>query len=202
MNLEKIKKYTLPKFKDGVPTGKIHLFRILLIFFLGNFKNERRFVIYLYNYIGWIDLREKNSEGYKDIDLVKLFDKYTSLRITTKEIFETIGLSRNSFKEYFKNYIEQNGIANKRLNSIDVYKFLLEFQGDNPDWTLMAVVRKKDFANALNTTYKELAKGLELYKPNGQHKKRDKLTPSEIKGYLKHIGFDQEEIEDLLFELI
>ncbi len=154
-----------------------------------NFKSFKRCLIYSFHYADFINLRKfKSTNHITNEYLIELLEQRFQYKITKKELCQITNCSKNTFNKKLNHYFEQNNLKGRRTFSfLETYGIINEWQGDNK-WVSMEAITKKKLAKiTTNGDYKKLANELKLKFGEDFSKNNDKLSPSEVKKFLKHI---------------
>ena len=165
-----------------------------------NFNSFRNFLIYIFHFSEYLDLREKDSTQYTDEQLVKGLDLLYKKKIDKKDLYELTKCNKNTFNKQFKEYFEQKGYVGKRKFTLfETYGILNEWQGQG-EWGVMQSIKKERLAKIINSgNYKNLANEFSLLIGEDVYKSKDKFSPREVKKLLKHIDLhESREAERLL----
>lgn len=114
-------------------------FMIILFGLLVNYKirSEIRYVIFVFHHLGWISLKRKPSINYTSNDLLLIFiKKHANTVFTEEEVFEMIGISRNTFKKNYPKTLNSEG----KITLLKLVKFLNKWT-DN-DWRRVKAIPK------------------------------------------------------------
>lgn len=176
-----------------------------VIFILGclinyNFKSFRKFLIYIFHFSGYLNLKSKDSSQYTNEELIKGLDLIYKIKVSKIELCKLTQCNNNTFNKRFKKYFELNNYKGRRkFTLLETYGILNEWQGQGK-WGMMQSIKKEKLAEILNSgSYKKLATeyGLAIGKKN--YKGKDKYSPREVKNYLEHIDvLESEKAEELL----
>ncbi len=168
-----------------------------VIFIIGclidyNFKSFRNFLIYIFYFSGYLDLRKKDSTQYTDEELVKRLDLIFKIKISKKDLYGLIKCNKNTFNKLFKEYFELKGfIGRRKFNLFETYGILNEWQGGGK-WGMMQSIKKDRLAKIINSgNYKSLAIEFSLLIGIDKYKSKDKFSPKEVKKLLEHIDLSE-----------
>ncbi|MBR9831357.1 hypothetical protein GYB57_04345 [bacterium] len=165
-----------------------------------NFKNFKRFLIYIFHFSGYIDLRVKSSDQYSNEEIAKLLELRFPIKIERLFLYQLTGLSKNTFKKHFGIYLQENDLVQKRkFTLLETYHLLNFWQGEG-EWVRINAINKKTLADVLSSgDYKKLQEEFDLYIGNENYKRIDKFPPKVIRGFLEHIDIlDSEVVEKIL----
>tara|TARA_R110002049_G_C9016855_1_gene551044 strand:- start:66 stop:743 length:678 start_codon:yes stop_codon:yes gene_type:complete len=175
------------RYKNGAP----------VIFIIGclinyNFKSFRNFLIYIFHFSGYLDLRKKDSTQYTDEQLIKGLDLIYKTKIDKKDLYELTKCNKNTFNKRFKEYFELKGFKGKRKFTLfETYGILNEWQGQGK-WGMMQSIKKERLAKMINSgNYKNLATEFSLLVGEDKYKSKDKFSPKEVKKLLEHIDLSE-----------
>ena len=171
------------KFNNGVP-----VWFIAVCILNYNFRSFKRFLIYLFHFSGYIDLKVKDSGQYTDKELISILEPLFPNKILKKDICKSIDLSNPTFNKHFKKFFEENEFVGKRnFNLYQTYTILNEWQG-NGQWGTLKSIKKEDLAKILHSgNYKKLADEFKAFQIEEIY---DKNSPKTVKEFLKHIDID------------
>ena len=183
------------RYKNGAP----------VIFIIGclinyNFNSFRNFLIYIFHFSGYLDLRKKDSTQYTDEQLIKGLDLIYKKKIDKKDLYELTKCNKNTFNKRFKEYFELKEFKGKRKFTLfETYGILNEWQGQGK-WGMMQTIKKERLAKIINSgNYKNLATEFSLLIGESEYKSKDKFSPKEVKKLLEHIDLSESrEAERLL----
>lgn len=183
------------RYKNGAP----------VIFIIGclinyNFNTFRNFLVYIFHFSGYLDLKIKDSSHYTDEQLVKVLDLIYKEKINKKDLYEITKCNKNTFNKRFKQYFELKGYTGKRKFTLfETYGILNEWQGQGR-WGMMQSIKKERLAKIINSgNYKNLANEFSLIIGKDNYKSKDKFSPKEVKKLLEHIDLSESrEAERLL----
>lgn len=175
------------RYKNGAP----------VIFIIGclinyNFNSFRNFLIYIFHFSGYLDLRKKDSTQYTDEQLIKGLDLIYKTKIDKKDLYELTKCNKNTFNKRFKEYFELKGFIGKRKFTLfETYGILNEWQGQGK-WGMMQSIKKERLAKIINSgNYKNLATEFSLLVGEDKYKSKDKFSPKEVKKLLEHIDLSE-----------
>lgn len=183
------------RYENGVPV--IFVIGCLLNY---NFHSFRNFLIYILHFSGYLDLRQKDSNQYKDEHLIKALDLLYKQKIAKKDLYQLTSCNKNTFNKRFKNYFNEKGFVGKRKFTLfEAYGILNEWQGHG-NWGMMQAIKKERLAKIINSgSYKKLANEFNLLIGKEVYKSKDKFSPREVKELLSHIDLlESEKAERLL----
>ncbi|QHI38053.1 hypothetical protein IMCC3317_34370 [Kordia antarctica] len=164
-----------------------------------NFHSFKRFLIYIFHYCNFLDLKKKEANQYTDEEIIDILTLIHSEKIDKKVLYSLTKLSKNTFNKHYKELFQENGFKGKRKFTLyEIYTILNEWQGEGT-WSTLKSIKKQQIADVINLgNLKSLAEEFTLIDCN--YKNKDKLSPKEVKQYLKHIDFDQSEKEENLLQ--
>ncbi len=159
-----------------------------------NFESFRRFLIYIYYYHCKIDLRRISVDDITDELLVRISDDIINEKLGKKVLYHLTGLSKNTFNDYFDNYLKRNNLIGRRKFSLtEIYNLLSYWQGESK-WVRMEAIKKENIAKILNDgNYKKTSDELGRYFGRSKYKGQDKFSPAEIKMFINHIDLTEED---------
>ncbi|WP_298496153.1 hypothetical protein [uncultured Algibacter sp.] len=157
-----------------------------------NFNSFRNFLIYIFYFLGFLDLRIKDSSQYSDEQLVKYLELIYKKKINKKDLYELTKCNKNTFNKRFKKYFELKGYVGKRKFTLfETYGILNEWQGDG-NWGMMQAISKERLAKTINSgNYKNLANEFSMLIGEENYKSKDKFSPKEVKKLLDHIDLSE-----------
>lgn len=182
------------RFKNGIP-----LWFILTCLIDYNFKSFRKFLIYIYHYSGYLDLRTKPSGNYTDEQIINILDCMIKEKIRKKNLYELTGLSKNTFNKSFKEYFKKHNLTNRRTFTLhETYQILNEWQGEGK-WGQLNAIKKQTLSEIINSgDYKKTAEEFYAFMDENSYKSKDKFSPKKIKAFITHIELNKEKTEELL----
>lgn len=182
------------RYKNGAP----------LLFIIGclinyNFKSFRNFLIYIYHFSGYLDLRKKSSDKYTDEQIINTLELLVGEKIRKKDLYVITNQSKNTFNKNFKEYFINNDLTNRRTFSLfETYQILNYWQGDGK-WGRLNAIKKQTISEIINSgNYKQTAEEFYIFKDEKFYKSKDKFSPKEIKNFIKHIELNEEDVEEEL----
>ena len=164
-----------------------------------NFKSFKRFLIYIFHYCRFLNLKEKESKKISDIEIINILSQIHPEKVEKKILYALTGLSKNTFNKHFKEFFLKNEYIGKRKFTLyETYTILNEWQGQGK-WSMLNSLNKQKIANFISSgNYKNLATEFKLI--NDNYNNKDKFSPKEVKGFLRHIDFNESDKEEKLFE--
>ena len=164
-----------------------------------NFHSFKKFLIYIFHYCGFLNLREIKASDFSDIEIINILTQIHPEKIDKKVLYSLTDLSKNTFNKHFKDFFIKNAFIGKRKFTLyQTYVILNEWQGKGK-WSMPKSVKKQEIAEIINSgNYKKLATEFNLIKDN--YKNKDKFSPKEVKELLIHIGFNDSVEEEILLK--
>ena len=162
-----------------------------------NFKTFKRFIIYIFHYLGFLNLSEKKSNEFSDKEIIDILTQIHPEKIEKKLLYALTNLSKTTFNKHFKEFFIKNNFKGKRKFTLyEVYVILKEWQGEGK-WSVLESLNKNRIAEIISSgNYKKLASEFHLIDAN--YKNKNKFSPKEVKLFLKHIDLDNSEKEEEL----
>ena len=188
------------KFKLDKNNGASILFFIILCAFNGNFKDDKKLLIYILYRLGFINLRKHPVIEYTGLEVCRALDKETGHKTKKNELYEFTGLSKNKFKKEFRDFFNDKGWNKRRSFSYEeIYHILNHWQGEGK-WIRFCAFKKSDLISLFGKRdYKDLAQEFDSFLLNAEtYKSSDKLSPKIVKDFAKHLGMDEDEIVEKL----
>jgi hypothetical protein len=163
-----------------------------------NFHSFKRFLIYIFHYCKFLNLREKESCNYTDIDIINILSQIFPNKIDKKDLYELTNCSKNTFNKLFKEYFELKGYTGKRKFTLsETYGILNEWQGEG-QWGMMESIKKEKLVKIINIgNYKNLAKEFSLVIGEEDYKSKNLFSPKEVKFFLAHIDLSESREADI-----
>lgn len=164
-----------------------------------NFHSFKRFLIYIFHYWGFLDLRIKSANQYSDKEIVDYLSRIYDEKVDKKILYSLLGVSKNTFNKHYKDFFEKNKFVGRRKFSLyEAYLILNEWQGEGA-WSRLKSINKQEIADIINLgNLKNISSEFSLF--NEDYKHKDKLSPKEVKEFLNHIDFDELEKEEELLQ--
>lgn len=156
-----------------------------------NFHSFKRYLIYIFHYLGFINLNNKKSNEIRDKDIIDILTKIHPEKIEKKTLYILTDLSKATFNKHFKVFFNKKKFNGKRKFTLyEVYEILSEWQGKGK-WTILKSLNKQSIAKVISQgNYKKLSSEFSLI--NANYKNKDKFSPKEVKEFLEHIEFENE----------
>ncbi len=130
----------------------------ILVIFFGYFFSPlkligKRYFIYLFHLLGWVNLRNKSSSTYSENELILIAIKNDrdKTSITQEVLFQWLGVSRNTFKKHYKENFELDG----KLTFIKLARIFNKWTGN--DWRRIEAFQKKDLHDLEGYYFKRFA---------------------------------------------
>ncbi|WP_203293585.1 hypothetical protein [Luteirhabdus pelagi] len=169
------------RFKDGIP------FWFMLHCILNyNFKSFKRFLIYIFHFSGFIDIRKKAVQDYKVEELYTFLEPMLIAKIYKKDFLKIFNVSNNTFNKYFEEHIKLNGLEGRRKYTLlEASEIINEWQGNEP-WGYFEAITKENMVKGLALRdYRVLAN--DLNKRFEKEYTMNKFSPARVKQFLEHI---------------
>lgn len=164
------------------------------------FRSFKRFLIYVFHFLGYLDLRKKSANKYTDEELVILFDTVYPHKVPKPLLYELTGCSKNTFNKQMKYFFEEHKFVGRRTFTwYEFYQILNEWQGKG-NWGMMDAVKKERLAQVISMgNYKKIADEAGMLFGDDIYKEQDKFSPKMVKDILIHIDLaETKEAENLI----
>jgi len=164
-----------------------------------NFKSFKRFLIYIFHYCGFLNLKVKKSKEFSDLNIINILSQIHPEKIDKKNLYALTGLSKNTFNKHFNEFFLENEFIGKRKFTLyETYIILNEWQGSGK-WSMFKSLNKQKISEIIHSgNYKNLANEFKIIK--NDYNNKDKFSPKEVKRFLKHIDLDDSIQEENLLE--